>query len=107
MSIKRYLLFCEYCSYRRITDGSDIQDLYEYKTTPMMTGVPKYDLLKKETVVPKSKNQRRRWRCPKCGKGSLFPKKIAPKVYEDEQEKPKNNDLAGRKDRNEGPEIQG
>ena len=43
MAVKLYKLYCEICNWKRITDGSDIQDLYEIKTSPIPGGVPKYD----------------------------------------------------------------
>jgi uncharacterized protein (DUF983 family) len=71
--------------------GSEGKGLYEYKTSPMMTGIPKYNRHDKKTEVPKDKKQRRRFRCPQCGRGSIFPRKLTP--HEE-----KDNNTIGRKD---------
>jgi predicted RNA-binding Zn-ribbon protein involved in translation (DUF1610 family) len=83
MSVKTYQLYCDYCGYKRITDGSDVQDLREIKTSPVPGGVPQLDPLAKKTVVvalhqpavessgqivPKPSSQRKKFKCPKCGR---------------------------------------
>ena len=75
MSLKLYQLYCEICGWKRITDGSDISDLYEIKCADMPTGAPKYDTLEKKTVVPPLKKRLRKFRCQKCGRG-VVPRKI-------------------------------
>ena len=75
MSIKTYLLYCEICGYKRITDGSDATDLVEVKTSPLFTGAPKLDSITKKVFVPKAKPQRKRFKCPKCGR-IVFPRQI-------------------------------
>jgi len=76
MSVKLYRLYCEICNWKRITDGSDIQDLMELKTSPIPRGIPKVDLETKKVVQPKSKDQIKKFRCPKCGR-VVIPKKIS------------------------------
>lgn len=83
MSVKTYQLFCDYCSYKRITDGSDIKDLREIKQSPVPGGTPYLDPLgKKEvaaelhqpavysngTIVPRATPQRKKFKCPRCGR---------------------------------------
>ncbi len=83
MSVKTYQLFCDYCGYKRITDGSDIGDLREIKQSPIPGGSPILDPLgKKEvkvelhqpasntngTIAPKPVPQRKKFKCPKCGR---------------------------------------
>ncbi len=83
MSVKTYQLYCEYCGYKRITDGSDVQDLRAVKTAPVPGGSPQIDPNAKKVVktglhqpadvtsgtfVPKAMLQRKRFKCPKCGR---------------------------------------
>lgn len=74
MAVKLYQLFCS-CGWRRITDGSDIEDLYEIKLSPIPKGIPKLDKQKKETIVSEPRERIRRFRCPECGH-AVRPKKI-------------------------------
>ena len=75
MSKKVYQLYCEICNWKKITDGSDI-DLFQLKTADIPGGVPKLDPVEKKIVVPKSLKQRKKFRCPKCGR-VVVPRKIA------------------------------
>jgi predicted RNA-binding Zn-ribbon protein involved in translation (DUF1610 family) len=72
---KMYMLLCEICGYKRITDGTDVKDLVEVKTSPLFTGAPKIDPLTKKVVQPKEKKRKKRFKCPKCGR-VVFPRKI-------------------------------
>jgi len=75
MSLKTYLLYCEPCNWKRITDGSDVQDLVEIKRSPIPGGYPKLDPVTKKVIKPKPKKQPRQFKCPGCGRG-ILPKKI-------------------------------
>lgn len=75
MSVKLYQLYCEICNWKRITDGSDIGDLFELKTSPIPGGIPELDPETKKTVIKKSLPRTKKFRCPKCGRGVL-PRKI-------------------------------
>jgi predicted nucleic-acid-binding Zn-ribbon protein len=68
MSVKHYQLYCEICGYKRLTDGTDIQDLVPIKTSKIQQELPFIDPLTKKTVVPPYKAQRLRFKCPKCGR---------------------------------------
>jgi predicted RNA-binding Zn-ribbon protein involved in translation (DUF1610 family) len=68
MSLKHYQLYCDSCNYKRITDGTDIQDLIPVKTSSIQQGIPYIDPLTKKTVTPPYKPQKLRFKCPKCGK---------------------------------------
>lgn len=86
MAIKYYMLYCEICEYKRRTDGSDIQDLYEAKLSPIPTGVPKINPQTKQVDVPKPKKPLKRFRCPQCGR-QITPKRLyepAPPVPTDD-----------------------
>lgn len=65
---KFYLLYCDFCNWKRVTDGSDIDDLYELATAPIPGGVPKWDTEKKKIIESPSKKQKRKFRCPGCGR---------------------------------------
>lgn len=83
MAIRYYQFLCDNCSYKRITDGSDIQDLKEIKTAPVPKGSPKIDpefkpvnivtrlhgpsVSKSNIIVPDAYNQKKKFKCPKCG----------------------------------------
>lgn len=74
MAVKLYQLFCE-CGWKRITNGSDVDDLYELKLSPIPKSIPKYDKLEKKTIESDFKDRIRKFRCPKCGH-AVKPKKI-------------------------------
>lgn len=75
MSVKLYLLLCDYCGYKKITDGTDAKDLIEVKTSPIMTKIPTLDPITQKTSPAHFKNQKKRFKCPKCGR-LLFPRKL-------------------------------
>lgn len=95
MSVKNYLLFCEFCSYKRLTDGTDAKDLTEVKTAPMMTSVPVLDTLTNKTIPAKFKSQKKRFKCPKCGR-LIFPRKL---------DEPKPNNTTGYQTGDERPKV--
>lgn len=74
--IRQYQFFCSNCGYKRLTDGTDIQDLIPVKLSPVSTGAPFVDPLTKKIAVTPNKNQKKMFKCPKCGY-SIFAKKIS------------------------------
>ena len=68
MSLKTYRLFCEMCSWKRITDGSDLQDLVEIKKSKIQRGIPRIDPATKKVVEPNWKKMPKQWKCPQCGR---------------------------------------
>ena len=66
--IKQYQFFCDNCNYKRLTNGSDIQDLIPVKTSPVPGSIPYIDPLTKKTIYPPAKSQKKKFKCPKCGK---------------------------------------
>lgn len=68
LNLKHYQLYCDCCNYKRITDGTDVQDLVPVKTSSIQQGIPYIDPLTKKTVSPHYKPQKLRFKCPKCGK---------------------------------------
>lgn len=68
-SNKFYRLYCEICNWKRVTDGSDVDDLHELtSTSPIPGGIPKWDKEKKEIVERPNRQRRRKFRCPSCGR---------------------------------------
>ena len=67
MSVKKYIIYCEICSHKQYTDGSD--DFVEIKTAPIPQGIPYIDPLTKKTVKPVAKAQMKKIKCPGCGRG--------------------------------------
>ena len=49
MSVKQYILFCHVCGWKKLTDGSDLQDMVEVKTCNHCSGA-------------------RQFKCPGCGR---------------------------------------
>lgn len=81
MSIKRYQLYCEICNYKKITTGHEAVGFVELSTSPIPGGIPFLDNESK-IVVPKSKSQPKKLKCPKCGR-LIIPRKLAtPKDLE-------------------------
>jgi hypothetical protein len=68
MSVKYYQLYCEICHYKRLTDGTDIQDLVPVKTSKIQCELPFIDPLTKKSVVPPYRAQKLRFKCPQCGR---------------------------------------
>ena len=66
MATKLYQLFCEICSWKKITDGSDVQELFVLETSPILTAAPKID--EKGTTPAKFQKQIKRFRCEGCGR---------------------------------------
>lgn len=77
-----YQFFCDHCGFKRQTNGSDLGDLHEVKTTPIARGVPKLDPLAKPKtitfwgqpgmtvtgqIIPPTMKQQKKFKCPKCG----------------------------------------
>lgn len=79
-----YLLLCE-CNYKRITDGADIDDLYEHKISSIQRNVQQLDPVTKKPNKIKYLLPHRKFRCPKCGK-VLSPKKYPSTTAKETQE---------------------
>ena len=79
MATKLYQLYCEICHWRRITDGSDIGDMCEIPTTPLMTALPKIEDGK--PTAAKFQKRPKMFRCEQCGRA------VSPRIIEDPQGK--------------------
>ena len=62
-----YQLFCELCAYKRLTDGTDVGDLVEVRTSPIPRGAPTLDP-EMNISVPPAIRQQKRFKCPNCGR---------------------------------------
>src|SRR5687767_12707444 len=71
-----FQLYCDHCHWKRITDGTDITDLFEIKTSPVLASTPKLDAETRKTIPAKFQEQKRRFRCPSCGH-AMTPRIIA------------------------------
>ena len=76
---KRYLIFCEPCSYKRVLEDDNPDDLILIKRSSVPSGYPKIDPQSKKTKVPKAKENTRMSKCPRCGRGAII--KSLPEVY--------------------------
>lgn len=103
METKNYQFFCDNCCYKRITDGTDIKDLVEVKSSPIPKGSPKIDPITKMVVVPQPFKQAKKFKCPKCGH-IIKARKITFVEHKDEQQ---TNRSDGSEAGIEGPEISG
>jgi hypothetical protein len=79
MATKLYQLYCEICHWRKITDGSDVGDMREIPTTPLMTALPKID--EGKPAPAKFQKRPKRFRCEQCGRV------VSPRIIEDPQAK--------------------
>ncbi len=91
MAVKLYQLYCDFCGYKRISDGSDVKDLREVKTSPIPGGIPFIDPLTKKVVAPKSSSQRKRFKCPKCGRSIMARQIQKTEHIPDEADTPDGN----------------
>jgi DNA-directed RNA polymerase subunit RPC12/RpoP len=68
---KKYMVFCEPCSYKAIID-KDESDLVEIKTSPIPGGIPELDAKTGKTKNKPQKTQSKKFKCPKCGRGIVI-----------------------------------
>jgi len=79
--VKRWFLFCEPCSNKQIIERFEETDLLEVPRAKVPGGSPRYDGVKKKTVLSSSTSQPRMFKCPSCGRGCVC--KSLPDVYAD------------------------
>jgi len=63
----KYVLHCNKCSFKRFSDGNDLDDLLEVKVVDLSRGSPKYDPNSKKILNPPVKKRNKMFKCPKCG----------------------------------------
>ena len=93
-----YNLYCEICNWKKVSDGSDIKELTELQTSPIPGGPPTLDPVTEETIVPKSRKQSRKFRCPQCGR-VIIPRKLRTEKLREEDR------FNGREGGSERPQI--
>lgn len=121
MSIKTYMIYCDHCAYKRITDGTDIQDLREVKTSPIPRGVPTLDPLAKKNIavshghpadittgqrIQPSMRQKKRFKCPKCGY-IIMARQIKPEEYQQNEQQQQTDWFNGGQASPPGPSLPG
>lgn len=77
--IKRYMVFCEPCTYRQIIEAAEPQELTTIKTSAIPGGSPQLDPATKKAVAPPAKPRQQKVKCPKCGRGIVV--RDLPEVY--------------------------
>jgi rubredoxin len=80
MSEKLYQLFCDHCSFKKITNGINLK-LIEHKTAAVQFTIPDLDPETELRKEIKFKELPKRFKCPQCGYI------IKPKVIENPQYK--------------------
>ena len=65
---KLYRFFCQHCSWKKITDGTDLQDLKPVKRTKIQRGIPRLDPKTNKIIEPKWKTLPKSFKCPDCGR---------------------------------------
>ena len=86
---KLYRLYCETCSYNKVTDGTDI-NLVEFKTSPVQGSFIKTMLDGKEVITNRKViNQTKRVKCPQCGR-VITPKPVTTQLTKKEKEDDEN-----------------
>lgn len=80
--IKRWFIFCEPCSYRKIITANDptASDLVEIKTASVPGGSPVIDPTTKKIKAKPNQERPKKFKCPQCGRG-VVAKKL-PEVYD-------------------------
>lgn len=75
---KRYLIFCEPCSFKRIVESDNPDDIVLIKRSSIPGKAINLDAKKKEKD-PKIQKQSTMCKCPRCGRGATM--KSLPDVY--------------------------
>ena len=66
--LKLYIIYCEPCGFKRLTDGSDVAGLIPYKQAPIPGGSPYRDMATGQIKIPPSRQNSKKFKCPKCGR---------------------------------------
>lgn len=97
---KMYQLFCDNCSYKKISDGTgDIKELVQVQTSPIPRGTPFLSPETKKTIVPPPLERAKQFKCPNCG--------YLIKAREIKEVKYETDRVDGSETSVEGQEIQG
>ena len=66
--LKLYSIYCEPCGFKRLTDGSDVAGLVEYKQSMIPGGSPYRDPATGQIKTPPARPNSKKFKCPKCGR---------------------------------------
>jgi predicted RNA-binding Zn-ribbon protein involved in translation (DUF1610 family) len=87
-----YQLYCDNCHYKKITDGVNIDDLIQVKKSKLQKDMPKLDPSTNKTIKPLFKEQKKTFKCPKCG-FSIRARKIKTEEAVSEQKEETTEEL--------------
>ena len=79
--LKLYLIYCEPCGFKKLTDGSDVSGLVPYKQSRIPGGSPYRDPATGQMVTPESRSNSKKFKCPKCGRVVTVRKVADPNNY--------------------------
>jgi len=79
--LKLYIIYCEPCGFKKLTDGSDVSGLVPYKQSRIPGGSPYRDLATGKIVTPESRPNSKKFKCPKCGRVVTVRKVADPNNY--------------------------
>jgi predicted RNA-binding Zn-ribbon protein involved in translation (DUF1610 family) len=66
--LKLYIIYCEPCGFKKLTDGSDVSGLIPYKQSRIPGGSPYRDQATGQILTPESRPPSKKFKCPKCGR---------------------------------------
>lgn len=64
---KLYVLHCNKCTYKKFSNGKDIEGLILVKQSSLQRNLPKLDIINKKIVSAPDKKRNKLFKCPKCG----------------------------------------
>lgn len=67
--IKRTMIFCEPCGFKKIIEPDEELNLTEIPTCPVPIDIPKLDPLTNKAKTKPAKVRNKKYKCPKCGRG--------------------------------------
>jgi DNA-directed RNA polymerase subunit M/transcription elongation factor TFIIS len=82
--IKRFIVYCEPCGFKKIVDEDSLNEFFINETTSVFGGAPFIDIITKKTKKKKNVKRNIQVRCPKCGRG-VSTKFVKEKSSEDEE----------------------
>ncbi len=74
----KHILLCDYCGNKTIITGAQVEGLIEIALAPIPGGAPIYDPIQKKTIVKKSFDRTKIFKCSKCGRGVRAKKLLVP-----------------------------
>lgn len=70
---KKMMIFCEPCSFKLIMEENQIpENLVEIKSCSVQGGIPEIDPKTGRIKTKKEINQSKKYKCPKCGRGTIL-----------------------------------